>query len=130
MTADSRRGWQGLVRRTPLWILVLVIATAYAALQLGMRLLRGKEVGTEDVAIYGAFGLAFGIFIVWTGVRTRILPIGRGIVAAQFRVSLYEIRGRQTPEAVVRLARLPSPYVTLRTPECRKPPVSRGFSSR
>lgn len=69
MTADPRGGWRGLVRRTPLWILVLVIATPYAAVQLGMRLLRGKEVGAEDVAIYGAFGVAFGIFTLWMGVR-------------------------------------------------------------
>ena len=45
--------WRSIVRRTPLWILVFVIATAYAALQLGMRLLRGKEVGADDVAAYG-----------------------------------------------------------------------------
>jgi hypothetical protein len=80
VTRNSRGGLQGLVRRTPLWILVLVIATAYAALQLGMRLLRGKEVGAEDVAIYGAFGVAIGIFTVWMAVRTaakdRALPPG------------------------------------------------------
>jgi uncharacterized membrane protein YhaH (DUF805 family) len=70
MTDDSRGGWKGLVRRTPLWILVLVIAAAYAALQLGMRLLRGKEVAAEDVAIYGAFGVVFGIFTLWMTVRT------------------------------------------------------------
>ena len=71
---------QGLVRRTPLWLLVLVIATASAAPQLGMRLLRGKEVGTEDVAVYGAFGVAMGAFTVWMAVRAaakeRKLPPG------------------------------------------------------
>jgi hypothetical protein len=71
---------QGLVRRSPLWILVLVIATAYAALQLGIRLLRGKEAGPEDVAIYGAFGVAMGIFTLWMAVRAarreRKLPPG------------------------------------------------------
>ncbi|MDQ0850672.1 hypothetical protein QFZ65_002610 [Arthrobacter sp. B3I9] len=59
---------------------MLVIATAYAGLQLGVRLLRGKEVGAEDVAMYGAFGVASGIFIVWMGVRAaakeRALPPG------------------------------------------------------
>lgn len=80
MTADPRGGWQGLVRRTPLWILVLVIATPYAAVQLGMRLLRGKEVGADDVAAYGAFGVAIGIFTVWMAVRAaakeQALPPG------------------------------------------------------
>jgi len=69
MTADPGSGWRGLVRRTPLWILVLVIATAFAALKLGMRLLRGKEVGADDVAAYGVFGVAIGIFTVWMAVR-------------------------------------------------------------
>ena len=70
--------WRSIVRRTPLWILVLVIATAYASLQLGMRLLRGKEVGADDVAAYGVFGVAIGIFTVWMAVRAarkdRALP--------------------------------------------------------
>lgn len=48
--------------------------------------------------------------------------IRSGIRAAQLRVSLDEIRGRETPEAVVSLAqrtppKLPSPFVTLRTPD-------------
>ena len=55
---------RGPVRRTPIWILVLVFAAAYAAPQQGMRLLRGKEVGPEDVAVYGAFGVAVG-FPLW-----------------------------------------------------------------
>jgi hypothetical protein len=80
MTGDSGSGLRGLVRRTPLWILVLVIATAYAAGQLGIRLLQGRKVGAEDVAIYGAFGVVFGIFSVWMGVRAarkdRALPPG------------------------------------------------------
>lgn len=51
-----------------------------------------------------------------------ILRIRRGILAAQLRITLDELRGRQTPEAVVRLAqltlpRLPSPFKTLRTPD-------------
>jgi hypothetical protein len=51
-----------------------------------------------------------------------ILRIRRGIRAAQLRVTLDEIQGRQTPEAVVRLAqltppRLPSPFDSLRTPD-------------
>lgn len=61
-----------------------------------------------------------------------ILRIRRGIRAAQLRITLDEVQGRQTPEAVVRLAeltppRLPSPFVTLRTPEgkLRTDPVSR-----
>lgn len=49
-----------------------------------------------------------------------ILRIRRGIRAPQLRVTLDGIRGRQTPEAVVRLSqltppRLPSPFDTLRT---------------
>jgi hypothetical protein len=61
-----------------------------------------------------------------------ILRIRRGIRAAQLRVTLDEVGGRQTPEAVVRLAqltppRLPSPFVTLRTPDgkLRTDPASR-----
>jgi hypothetical protein len=51
-----------------------------------------------------------------------ILRIRRGILAAQLRITLDEVQGRQTPEAVVRLAqltlpRLPSPFKTLRTPD-------------
>jgi hypothetical protein len=80
MTGDSRGGWQGLVRRTPLWILVLVFAIAWAALQLGMRLLRGKEVAAEDVAIYGVFGVVTGILMLvvarWVLKRERKLPPG------------------------------------------------------
>ncbi|SDL77330.1 hypothetical protein SAMN04487913_11478 [Arthrobacter sp. ok362] len=61
-----------------------------------------------------------------------ILRIRRGIRAAQLRVTLDEIRGRQTPEAVVRLSqltppRLPSPSDTLRTPDgtLRRDPEAR-----
>lgn len=61
-----------------------------------------------------------------------ILRIRRGILAAQLRITLDEVQGRQTPEAVVRLAqltppKLPSPFVTLRTPDgkLRTDPVSR-----
>jgi hypothetical protein len=51
-----------------------------------------------------------------------ILRIRRGIRAAQLRVTLDEIRGRRTPDAVVRLSQLampplPSPFETLRTPD-------------
>lgn len=51
-----------------------------------------------------------------------VLRIRRGIRAAQLRVTLDEVQGRPTPEAMVRLAQLtpptlPSPFVTLRTPE-------------
>ena len=61
-----------------------------------------------------------------------ILRIGRGIRAAQLRITLDEVQGRQTPEAVVRLAqltppKLPSPFATLRTPDgkLRTDPASR-----
>jgi hypothetical protein len=51
-----------------------------------------------------------------------IRRIRTGIRAAQLRVALDEARGRQTQEAVVRLAQLrmpplPSPFDTLRSPE-------------
>jgi hypothetical protein len=51
-----------------------------------------------------------------------ILRIRRGIRAAQLRITLDEVQGRQTPEAVIRLAKLtppklPSPFATLRTPD-------------
>lgn len=61
-----------------------------------------------------------------------VLRIRRGILAAQLRVMLDEIRERQTPEAVVRLSqlalpRMPSPFVTLRTPDgkLRRDPEAR-----
>lgn len=61
-----------------------------------------------------------------------IRRIGSGIRAAQLRVTLDEVRGRQTPEAVVRLAQrtppeLPSPFDTSRTSDgkLRTDPASR-----
>lgn len=61
-----------------------------------------------------------------------IVSIRRGIRAAQLRITLDEVQGRQTPEAVVRLAeltppRLPSPFDTLRTPDgkLRRDPEAR-----
>lgn len=61
-----------------------------------------------------------------------ILRIRRGIRMAQLQVKLDERRGRQTPEAVVRLAqltppRLPSPFETLRMPggKLRRDPEAR-----
>lgn len=61
-----------------------------------------------------------------------IRRIRRGILAAQLRTTLDELRGRQTPEAVVRLAQLtlpqlPSPFKTLRTPDgkLRRDPEAR-----
>lgn len=51
-----------------------------------------------------------------------IRRIRTNIRAARLRVALDQARGRQTPEAVVRLAQLtppkvPSPFDTLRTPD-------------
>jgi hypothetical protein len=64
--------------------------------------------------------------------KETILRIRRGIRAAQLRITLDEVQGRQTPEAVVRLAqltppKLPPPFVTLRTPDgkLRTDPASR-----
>lgn len=64
--------------------------------------------------------------------KETILRIRRGIRAAQLRMTLDEVRGRETPEAVVRLAqltppKLPSPFVTLRTPDgkLRRDPEAR-----
>jgi hypothetical protein len=61
-----------------------------------------------------------------------ILRIRRGIRAAQLRITLDDVQGRQTPEAVVRLAqlrppKLPSPFDTLRTPDgkLRRDPEAR-----
>lgn len=63
--------------------------------------------------------------------------IRRGIRAAQLRVALDEARGRQTPEAVVRLAQLPmpplpSPLDALRSPDgkLRTDPASRREVAR
>lgn len=67
-----------------------------------------------------------------TSREETILRVRRGILAAQLRITLDEVQGRQTPEAVVRLAqltlpRLPSPFKTLRTPDgkLRTDPASR-----
>ncbi len=64
--------------------------------------------------------------------KQTILRIRRGIRAAQLRITLDEVQGRQTPEAVVRLAqltppKLPSPFVTLRMPDgkLRRDPEAR-----
>lgn len=61
-----------------------------------------------------------------------ILRIRSGIRSAQLRVALDKIRGRETPEAVVRLAQrtpppAPSPFDTLRTPDgkLRRDPEAR-----
>lgn len=53
-----------------------------------------------------------------------ILRIRHGIRMADLRVKLDQLRGRQTPDAVVRLAqlpppKLPSPFDTFRTPDGR-----------
>lgn len=61
-----------------------------------------------------------------------VLRIRRGIRAAQLRVTLDQLRGRQTPDAAKRpaqrtLPKLPSPFDTLRTPDgkLRMHPASR-----
>jgi hypothetical protein len=61
-----------------------------------------------------------------------IRRIQSGIRSAQLRVALDAIRGRETPEAVVRLAqrtppKLPSPFDTLRTSDgkLRRDPEAR-----
>lgn len=61
-----------------------------------------------------------------------ILRIRRGIRAAQLRVTLDRLRGRQTPDVVKcldqrTLPKLPSPFDTLRTPDgkLRTDPASR-----
>ncbi|MCX2748388.1 hypothetical protein OOZ51_11240 [Arthrobacter sp. MI7-26] len=68
----------------------------------------------------------------WSSREETILRIRRGIRAAQLRITLDEVQGRKTPGAVVRLAqltppKLPSPFVTLRTPDgkLRRDPASR-----
>jgi hypothetical protein len=67
-----------------------------------------------------------------TSREQTIRRIRSGIRAAQLRVALDEIRGRETPEAVVRLAQrtpppLLSPFDTLRTPDgkLRRDPEAR-----
>jgi hypothetical protein len=80
MTQDSGRSWQKVLRMMPRWLIVLVIATAWAALQVGMRFLMGKAIEAEYVALTCALGVAFGVFAVWISGRTqakeRALPPG------------------------------------------------------
>jgi hypothetical protein len=45
--------------------------------------------------------------------EAQAMKIRRNIRAAQLRVALDEERGRDTPEAVVRLSKLPLPEVTV-----------------
>jgi hypothetical protein len=45
--------------------------------------------------------------------ESRAKQIRRDILAAQLRVSLDKERGRETPEAVVRLSKLPLPEATV-----------------
>ena len=107
MTADSG-GWRGLVRRTPLWVLVLVFAIAWAGVQLGMRLLQGKEVATEDVGMYGFFGVVNGILMLvvtrWVLRRERKLPPGSPTATnikkaiATGRLPEYASAGQWEPE--------------------------------
>jgi hypothetical protein len=72
-----------------------------------------------------------------TSREQTIRRIRSGIRAAQLRVTLDEVRGRQTPEAVVRLAQLrmpplPSPLDSLRSPDgtLRTDPASRREIAR
>jgi hypothetical protein len=67
-----------------------------------------------------------------TSGEQTLFRIRRGIRAAQLRVTLDEVGGRQTPDAVMRLAQLtmpplPSPFDTLRSPDgkLRTDPASR-----
>ncbi|MCU1554051.1 MAG: hypothetical protein JWM13_1537, partial [Arthrobacter sp.] len=80
MTENSGRSWQKALRRMPRWLIVLVIATAWAALQVGMRFLMGKEIEAGYVAVTGPLGVALGIFALWfTGriqAKERKLPPG------------------------------------------------------
>ena len=64
--------------------------------------------------------------------KETILRLRSGIRAAQLRVALDEMRGRETPEAVARVANrtppeLPSPFDTLRSPDgkLRRDPEAR-----
>lgn len=61
-----------------------------------------------------------------TSMEQTILRINRNILAAQLRVALDDVRGRPTPEAVVRLAQLtpprpPSPFDALSSPDWKLP---------
>ena len=80
MTDNPGRSWQKALRKMPRWLIVLVIATAWAALQVGMRFLMGKEIEAEYVALTCAFGVAFGVLTLWISGRTqakeRSLPPG------------------------------------------------------
>jgi hypothetical protein len=71
VTENPNGRWLRLLRRPPRWLIVLVIAVVWAAMQLGLRLLRGKEVAADDVVVYGAFGVALGIFTLWLASRAR-----------------------------------------------------------
>lgn len=70
MTDGAKGNWQDLLRRSPLWVVGLVRAVAWSGMILGIQLLKGRSVQTEDVAITGAFGVALGIFTLWFGRRS------------------------------------------------------------
>lgn len=103
MTDNSTSRWQELFRRAPRWLIVLVVGIGWAAIQLGMRLLRGKEVVAEDVALTSAFGVAIGIFVLWFGRRVqakeRKLPPGSPTAAnIQKAISTGQLPGEASAE--------------------------------
>lgn len=60
-----------LLRRTPLWILVLVLALAWTVFQLSVRFLRGEEIDAGWVVFEGILGLFLASFALWLTFRMR-----------------------------------------------------------
>jgi hypothetical protein len=91
----------------PRWLIVLVIAIVWAALQLGMRLLIGKEVEAENVAATAALGVALGILTLWWARRAQAKernlppgsPTGTNITKAMSTGQLPEQASAQEWEA-------------------------------
>ncbi|MCU1532252.1 MAG: hypothetical protein JWO49_1823 [Arthrobacter sp.] len=71
MTENSRRSWQALLRRAPLWVLMLVFAVIWSAVVLGLDFLQGEDIDAADVVITGAGGLVVATFALWFGRRVR-----------------------------------------------------------
>ena len=57
------------IRRTPLWLLVLIWAVGWTTLQLGTRLLRGDGIDAWWVVYNGIMGIVLGSFMMWMALR-------------------------------------------------------------
>jgi len=68
--------WARALRRTPNWIIFLLIAALYVVFLLGKDLLSGESVGPADVALAAFSGLVISAVIFWVN-RWKIARDGK-----------------------------------------------------